>query len=260
MAKLPAVYVFNKRQLGILSPEKILYPFYLNIRDWLCFFEDNHEPVTADFSVWNWFIVGTEAENWVWSWGAGTYQEDCDTEVLVTSSGIELSLCSSLLPPSLTIKTCIKDSYGTYSVFWAHCNPSDALSFLPSAPFPSRVSPTPPHIGKFRLIRIRRANPPPHLLFPLRINVLTLGKKNNRQSKCPLCCCFGSWSLFPVFLNLDPFYFPLVEADAFLSSPSSYKFFSIFYVFSLPWALISHYKIRHPYTYAPLTTFGFVSH
>lgn len=37
MARLPAVYVFNKRQLGILLPGKILYPFYLNIRDWLCF-------------------------------------------------------------------------------------------------------------------------------------------------------------------------------------------------------------------------------
>lgn len=32
MARLPAVYVFNKRQLGILLPGKILYPFYLNIR------------------------------------------------------------------------------------------------------------------------------------------------------------------------------------------------------------------------------------
>lgn len=44
MAKLPAVYVFNKRQLGILSPEKILYPFYLNIRDWLCFLKTTMNP------------------------------------------------------------------------------------------------------------------------------------------------------------------------------------------------------------------------
>lgn len=36
MAKLPAGYVFNKRQLRILSPGKILYPFLSEHQVGLC--------------------------------------------------------------------------------------------------------------------------------------------------------------------------------------------------------------------------------
>lgn len=38
------MYVFNKRQLGILLPGKILYPFYLNIKDWLCVLKTTADP------------------------------------------------------------------------------------------------------------------------------------------------------------------------------------------------------------------------
>lgn len=38
MAKLPAGYVFNKRQLRILSPGKILYPFLSEHQVCLCLF------------------------------------------------------------------------------------------------------------------------------------------------------------------------------------------------------------------------------
>lgn len=38
------MYVFNKRQLGILLPGKILYLFYLNFRDRLFFLKTTTNP------------------------------------------------------------------------------------------------------------------------------------------------------------------------------------------------------------------------
>lgn len=65
-------------------------------------------------------------------------------------------------PPS-PLSACIKDSYGTYSVFRILYAPPAALLFLlvQSALLPSPIiALSPPHISKFPLIGILRLNPP----------------------------------------------------------------------------------------------------
>lgn len=140
---------------------------------------------------------------------------------------------------------------------------ASSLFILPSTFSPH---PHPLHIGEFPLIRILRANPP-QLLFPQRINVLTLGEENNRlrggKTKglfvadvlfwiLELVFCLSrhrSLSLLFLWLRQTvacPFRLPCVSS---LACPR----------FSLsPRALISHYQIRHPCTYTPLTTYEFV--
>lgn len=55
MAKLPAGYVFNKRQLRILSPGKILYPFLSEHQACVCLFLKTNASLSlaSIFYFWN---------------------------------------------------------------------------------------------------------------------------------------------------------------------------------------------------------------
>lgn len=100
MAKLPTGYVFNKRQLRILSPGKILYPFLSEHQACVCLFLKTNASLSlaSIFYFWNGLGGGGTgaAESSVWSWKAGTYQERCDTEGSVTSSEIPLPFSFTL--------------------------------------------------------------------------------------------------------------------------------------------------------------------
>lgn len=165
-------------------------------------------------------------------------------------------LCTLSTPPSLTIKPCIKDSYGTYSVFRIYYAPPPPPCLSPPAPcsfcplpFPLTHYPHPLHIGEFPLIRILRANPP-QLLFPLRINVLTLGEENNRlrggKTKGLFVADVLFWIPELVFClsrhrSFSPL-FSLAETDGCLSFPSPLRFlFSVSTFFSL--ASSSHFSL-----------------
>lgn len=160
MARLPAVYVFNKRQLGILLPGKILYPFYLNIRDWLCFWR---QPQIRHhfFSVWNWFI------NWHLSWELGLILGGW-----YLSGGLWYRGFGNLLRdrtlfvfpappffPPTPLRPVLKIHMAP-TVYSKHTATILILSVLPHAFSPHPCHPPPPRISKFLLITIRKANPP----------------------------------------------------------------------------------------------------
>lgn len=147
---------------------------------------------------------------------------------------------------------------------------SSSLFILPSTFSPHSLPPTPPApVSEFPLIRILRVNPPnasfhSGLAFSPSAK-RTIGWEGQKQKASLLVmCCFGSWSLFSVFLNITLF-FPFLWLRQTVTHPLCLPYllccaFLFFHVFSLPWALISHYQIHRPCTYAPLTTYGFVSH
>lgn len=178
-----------------------------------------------------------------------------------------LSLYSLLLPfPSLAIMLCIKDSYGTYSVFRRHYAPPAACFFLlvHSALYllPSSISHS-PHISEFPLIRILRVNPP-NSPFRGGLAFSPLAKRTivwERQNKRPPCWWFAVLNPGACFLSFSLPFLSSGEDRKLLILGLPYlirSLLSISHVFSLPWALFSHYSKWHSCTYDPLTTFGFV--
>lgn len=126
-------------------------------------------------------------------------------------------LHSSLLP-SLPIKPCIKDSYGTYSVFRIH----DAHAVLfPPCSFCTQPSPLchplllsnslPSHISEFPLIRILKLNPPNSpfhsgLAFSPLVKRTIGWEGQNKRRPCLWCAVLDPWAYFlSVSLSLIPF-------------------------------------------------------